>query len=207
MNCVAWARAPLHNQSGHLPGDFHLIRKLAALIWLAVAFSGSFTLGTQSVEAKTLRNSSPPAKNYLVPPPPPYIPTMVPASLAMLEAQALAADAQYAVAEKRTRTSRNSSSRAGDYLVPPPPPYTPSIVLLSALSTSNGGAATADYAVKPVNSYSLTCNQGNMPQVGPPNPFNVSYFLGVEKKVQNEIDHFDSEILNHEKEIGKLLKL
>jgi hypothetical protein len=75
----------------------------------------------------------------------------------------------------------------------------------------NSRSAAADDAVveKSVNSYSkyiFTRNQGDMPQVGRPNPY-LRYDLGVEKKVQNQIDYFDSEISNHEKKIGKLLNL
>lgn len=187
-----------------------MIRKLAALVSLAVAFSGSFALSTQSVEAKTSRASSPGAKNYLVPPPPPYMPTIVPAALGMWDAQAVTADADDAVVENHAKTSRNGSRRAWNYFVPPPPPNTPSIVF-SALGMRNGRAATVDDAVveKPVNSYSkyvFTRNQGDMPQVGRPNKY-VSYYLGVEKKVLQQIDYFDSEISSHEKEIGKLLNL
>ena len=81
-------------------GYFHLIRNLAALISLAVVFSGSFALSTQSVEAKTSRNSSRRDRNYFVPPPPPYTPSMVPSALGMTNAQAVAADADDAVVEK-----------------------------------------------------------------------------------------------------------
>ena len=81
-------------------GYFHLIRNLAALISLAVVFSGSFALSTQSAEAKTSRNISRRARNYFVPPPPPYTPSMVPSALGMTNAQAVTADADDAVVEK-----------------------------------------------------------------------------------------------------------
>lgn len=81
-----------------------MIRNLAALISLAVVFSGSFALSTQSVEAKTeaktSRNSSRRARNYFVPPPPPYTPSMVPSALGMTNAQAVTADADNAVVKK-----------------------------------------------------------------------------------------------------------
>jgi hypothetical protein len=64
---------------------------------LAVVFSGSFALSTQSAEAKTSRKSSHSAKNYLVPPPPPYIPTLVPSALGMTYVQAVTADGSEAV--------------------------------------------------------------------------------------------------------------
>ncbi len=57
-------------------------------------------LNTQSVEAKTLRNSSHRARNYLVPPPPPYIPLMAPSAMGMMNTQAVAAYADDAVVEK-----------------------------------------------------------------------------------------------------------
>jgi hypothetical protein len=86
-------------------GYFHLVRNLAALISLAVVFSGSFALSTQSVEAKTSeakasRNSSCRARNYFVPPPPPYTPSVVPSALGMTNAQAVTADADDAVVKK-----------------------------------------------------------------------------------------------------------
>jgi hypothetical protein len=77
-----------------------LIRDLAAVISLAVVFSGSFALSTQSVEAKISRNSSRRARNYFVPPPPPYTPSIVPSALGMTNAQAVTADADGAVVEK-----------------------------------------------------------------------------------------------------------
>jgi len=137
---------------------------------------------------------------------------MDPAALAMSDAQAIPADAGDAVIEQHVKTSRNNSRRARNYFVPPPPPNTPSIVVLSAMGMRNGRAATSDdeLAEKAVNSfyskYSFTRNQGDIPQVVRPNPY-VSYNLGVEKKVLKEIENFDSEISNHEKEIGKLLNL
>jgi hypothetical protein len=77
-----------------------LIRNLAALISLAVVFSGSFALSTQSVEAKTSRNNSPRARDYFVPPPPPYVPSIVPSALGRTNAQAVTAGADDAVVEK-----------------------------------------------------------------------------------------------------------
>lgn len=82
-------------------GYFHLSRNLAAIISLAVVFSGSFALSTQSVEAKTSRNSSRRAGNYFVPPPPPYTPLLVPSALNMTNAQAVTANADNAVVEKQ----------------------------------------------------------------------------------------------------------
>lgn len=83
------------------PEYFQLIRNLAALISLAVVFSGSFALSTQSVEAKTSsRNSSRRTRNYFVPPPPPYTPSLVPSALGMTYAQAVTADADGAVVKK-----------------------------------------------------------------------------------------------------------
>lgn len=84
-------------------GYFHLIRNLSALISLAVVFSGSFALSTQSAEAneaKTSRNTSGGARNYFVPPPPPYTPSIVPSALGMTNSQAVTADAYNAVVEK-----------------------------------------------------------------------------------------------------------
>lgn len=146
---------------GSTTGYFHLSRNLAALISLAVVFSGLFALSTQSVEAKTSRHSSRRESYYLVPPPPPYAPSMVPSALGMVGAQAVAAYADDAVVEK------------------------------------------------PVNLYSkyiVTRNQGDMPQVVQPDPY-VSHYRVVEPKILKQIDDFDSEISNHEKEIGKLLNL
>lgn len=83
-----------------ISGDFQLIRNLAALISLAVVFSGAFALSSQSVEARTSRNSSHVAGNYFVPAPPPYTPSMVPTALGMTYAQALTVDADGAVVKK-----------------------------------------------------------------------------------------------------------
>lgn len=104
------------------------------------------------------------------------------------------------------KTSRHSSHRSRNYFVPPPPPYAPSIVV-SALGMTNTQPAAANDAMleKSVDSY-----QGDMPaQIGGPNAYltSVSAYLRVEKKVHKEIDQFDSEISNHEKEIGRLLNL
>lgn len=77
-----------------------MIRNLAALIFIALVFSGSFAPSTQSVEAKTSRNNSRRARNYFVPPPPPYTPSMVPSAPSMTNAQAVTADANNAVVEK-----------------------------------------------------------------------------------------------------------
>ena len=76
-----------------------MIRNLAALISLAVVFSGSFALSTECVEAKSSRNSSRRARNYFVPPPPPYTPSMVLSALGMTNAQAVT-NAADAVVEK-----------------------------------------------------------------------------------------------------------
>jgi len=75
-------------------------RNLAAIICIAAAFSGSFALSTQSVEAKTPRNSSHVIRNYFVPAPPPYTPSIVPPALVLTYAQAVAAGAEHAVVEK-----------------------------------------------------------------------------------------------------------
>lgn len=83
-----------------ISGDFQLIRNLAALISLAVVFSGAFALSSQSVEARTSRNSSHVAGNYFVPAPPPYTPSMVPTALGMTYAQALTVDSDGAVVKK-----------------------------------------------------------------------------------------------------------
>jgi hypothetical protein len=203
-------------------GYFQLIRNLAAPISLAIVFSGSFALGSQSVEAKTSGNSSCRARDYSVPPPPPYTPTIVSSALSMTNAQAVTADADDAVMEKpvnphgkyvfEAKASRNSSRRARDYFVPPPPPYTPSIVSLALNMTyAQTVTANADDAVvkKPVNLYSkyiFTRNKGDMPQVVQPNAY-VSYNPAVEKRILKHIDDIDSEISSHEKEIGKLLNL
>lgn len=156
-------REPLHKWSAQSVefGVFLLIRDLPALVSLAVVFGGSFALSTQSVEAKTSRNSSHIERNYLVPPPPPYAPSMLPSALGMKSAQAVAAYAYAAVVEK------------------------------------------------PVNTYGkyiFTRNQGGMPEVVQPDPY-VSHYQVVEPKILKQIDDFDSEISNHEKEIGKLLNL
>jgi len=156
-------REPLNNWSVQSVefGIFLMIRNLPALISLTVVFGGSFALSTQSVEAKTSRNSSHIERNYLVPPPPPYAPSMLPSALGMMNAQWVTAGANDAVVEK------------------------------------------------PVNSYSkyiFTRKQGDMPQVVQPDPY-VSHYQVVEPKILKQIDDFDSEISNHEKEIGKLLNL
>ncbi|MBS1992027.1 MAG: hypothetical protein JSS83_16005 [Cyanobacteria bacterium SZAS LIN-3] len=72
---------------------FHMIRNLAALIALTAVFSGSFALSTESVEAKTSRNSTRKSRNYFVPPPPPYTPSMLPTVLGMTNPQQVPADA------------------------------------------------------------------------------------------------------------------
>lgn len=87
-----------------------MFKNLAAIISLAVLFSGSFALSTQSVkaktaeakasEAKTSRNSSRGAKNYFVPPPPPYTPSMVFSALGMETSQAVMVDSDGAAVEK-----------------------------------------------------------------------------------------------------------
>lgn len=200
--------------SGRLQGTFILISKLATLVALAVAVSGSIALSSQPVEAKTSRSGSLKARNILVPPPPPYIPTIIPGALGMLsDTQAITSDADNAFMEKEAKTSRHSSHRSRNYFVPPPPPYAPSIVV-SALGMTNTQPAAANDAMleKSVDSYSkyLMRHQGDMPaQIGGPNTYltSVSAYLRVEKKVHKEIDQFDSEISNHEKEIGRLLNL
>jgi hypothetical protein len=79
-----------------------LIRNFAALISLAVVFSGSLALSTQSVEAeaKTSRNNSRRARSYFVPPPPPYTPSIGPSALFMTNAQAVTAGTYDAIVEK-----------------------------------------------------------------------------------------------------------
>ncbi|MBX3138094.1 hypothetical protein KF707_17840 [Candidatus Obscuribacterales bacterium] len=77
-----------------------MTRNVAALMSLAVVFSGSFALSTESAEAKTSRKSSHSSKNYLVPPPPPYIPTLVPSALGMTYVQAVTADGSEAVVKQ-----------------------------------------------------------------------------------------------------------
>lgn len=135
----------------------HLSKNPAALISLSVIFCGLFALSTESVEAKTSRNSSHRDLNYLVPPPPPYMPS----ALEMTSAQTLAAYADYAVVER---------------------------------------------PVNPYGKYIVTRKQGDRRQVVQPNPY-ASYDPVVETKIQKDIDSFDSEISSHEKEIGKLLNL
>ena len=176
-----------------------MIKKCAAIISLTVLFSGLLALNTQPAEAKASRSSllraTIRATNCLVPPPPPYIPTivpsMVPSGLGMTNAQALSAID--AIVEKEAKTSRNSFHKTRNYFVPPPPPYQPSIIL-SAVGMTNPQAVSADDAVvkKPVNNksnYILARNQV------------------IEKRILNQIDSFDTEISSHEKEICKLLNL
>jgi hypothetical protein len=145
---------------------------------------------------------------------------MLPWSLGMTKAQVVTADADNDVVQKvalstksvEAKTSRNSSSRGRNYLVPPPPPYIPLMVPSAmAMMNTQAVAAYADNAVvdNPVNHYSkyiFTRNQGEMQQIAQPNPY-VSYNRGVETKILKDIDSFDSEISSHEKEIGKLLNL
>lgn len=170
----------------------NLIRNLAALIYITVGFSGLFALSTQSVEAKTSRNSSHRFRNYFVPPPPPYTASLVPPDMFMTNPQAVTADADYAVVEKfvEAKILRPNSRRAGNYFVPAPRPYTPS---MSALAMTNGQAATAhaDDAVleKPDNVFSKLISKR------------------LETRIQKEIEDFDSAISSQEKEIGKLLNL
>ncbi|MBU6451637.1 MAG: hypothetical protein KGS72_07665 [Cyanobacteria bacterium REEB67] len=182
---------------------------LAALISLAVVFNGCFALSTQSVEAKTSQNVSPKARNYFVPPPPPYTPSMVPCELGIANAQAVTANADNAIVEKFVlstqsfvaKTAQNHSRRGRNYFVPPPPPYAPSINP-SALGLMNLQAVPADAYGKNIS----TSNQADMPQVVRSNPY-LSYDRAVETKILKHIDSFDSEISSHEKEIGKLLNL
>ncbi|HEY9775499.1 MAG TPA: hypothetical protein V6C81_17155 [Planktothrix sp.] len=134
----------------------------------------------------------------------------------MTNAQAVTANADDAVVEKpvnpysnyifeaktsQAKTSRNSSRRATNHFVPPPAPYTPSMVP-AALGMTNAGAVT----VNPYSQYIFMRNQGEMSQVVQPKPY-VSYNPLVETRIQKDIDHIDSEISSHEKEIGKLLNL
>lgn len=74
-----------------------MIRNLAALISLAVVFSGSLAVSIQPVEAKTLHGL---ARNYFVPPPPPYTPSIIPSELGMLYAQRVTANADNAALKK-----------------------------------------------------------------------------------------------------------
>jgi hypothetical protein len=190
-------------------GDFQLSGNIAALISLAAVFSGGVVLSIQSVEAKTSQNVSPRARNYFVPPPPPYTPSMIPWELGIASAQAVTANADNPIVEKFAlsthsavmKTSQNHSRRARNYFVPPPPPYAPSINP-SALGLMNLQAVTANAYGKSIS----TSNQADMPQVVRPNPY-LSYDRAVETKILKHIDSFDSEISSQEKEIGKLLNL
>jgi hypothetical protein len=94
-------------------GYIHLIRNLAAIISLAVVFGGSFALSVEAKasEAKTSRHSSRSARNYFVPPPPPYTPSVVPSTLDMTNAQAVRADAGDAVLKKTQVVQPNPSVR------------------------------------------------------------------------------------------------
>lgn len=74
-----------------------MIRNFAPLISLAVFFSGSLAVSIQSVEAKTLHGI---ARNYFVPPPPPYTPSIIPSELGMLYAQRVTAIADNAALKK-----------------------------------------------------------------------------------------------------------
>jgi hypothetical protein len=94
MTCTQWFT------KASISGDFQMGINLAGLISLAVVFSGSFALSSQSVEARTTRNSSHAVGNYFVPAPPPYTPSMVPTALGMTYAQALTVDADGAVVRK-----------------------------------------------------------------------------------------------------------
>jgi hypothetical protein len=113
------------------------------------------------------------------------------------------------------KTSRDNSHTSANYFVPPPPPYTPSIVPSApapGVTNSQGLTADADGAVvvKQLNPYTTKYiflpKQRDMTPIVKPNPF-VTYNRGVDTKVLKNIDDIDSEISNHEKEIGKLLKL
>lgn len=94
MVCTQWFT------KASISGDFQMRINLSAVISLAVVFSGSLALSSQSVEARTTRNSSHAVGNYFVPAPPPYTPSMVPAALGMTYAQALTVDADGAVVKK-----------------------------------------------------------------------------------------------------------
>lgn len=73
------------------------MKNFAALISLAVVFSGAFALSTQSVNAKTAQSNASKSKNFFVPPPPPYVPSVGPSVLGILNAQAVAANANEAI--------------------------------------------------------------------------------------------------------------
>ena len=73
---------------------------VATLLSFVVVFSGAFALSTQSVEAKTSRSSSRISRNYFVPAPPPYTPSMVPSALVMTYVQAVKAGEGDAVVKK-----------------------------------------------------------------------------------------------------------
>ncbi len=75
-------------------------RNFAAIICTAASFSGSFALSIQSVEAKTPRHSPHVIRNYFVPAPPPYTPSIVPPALVLTYTQAVTAGAEHAVLEK-----------------------------------------------------------------------------------------------------------
>jgi hypothetical protein len=112
-----------------------LVTNFATLISLTVALSGLLALGTQSAKAKATHISTRKDKNYFVPPPPPYTPSIATARLSM--SYALSAKAEAVVDHKPDLTA--------------PPVY--------------------------------------------------------DAKTLEQIDGFDTEISNSEKEIGKLLNL
>lgn len=80
----------------------------AALLSLAIVFSGAFAFSTQPVEAKPSQNSSRIVRNYFVPAPPPYTPSMVPLPLVMTYVQAVTAHGDDAVVKKLTNPYSNN---------------------------------------------------------------------------------------------------
>jgi hypothetical protein len=91
-----------------------LTSKLVPLISLVLVFSGSFLPSTQSVEAKAPeaktsgvkiaeakipRNSSRTDRNYFVPPPPPYTPSMISVAEGMTYAPVVTVDSDGVIVE------------------------------------------------------------------------------------------------------------
>lgn len=96
------ARKAADSEKLRASGDLLLTRNLAAMLSLAAVFSGSLVLSAQSVGAKNARNISHKDRNYLVPPPPPYTPSIVPMALGLPdEAQTLTIPASDAAIEKQ----------------------------------------------------------------------------------------------------------
>ncbi len=112
-----------------------MVTNFATLISFTVVLSGLIALTTQSVKAKTPHISAHKDKNYFVPPPPPYTPSLTTARLDMRYALSARAEA---VVERKP-----------DLIAPP----------------------------------------------------------AYDAKTLEQIDGFDTEISNSEKEIGKLLNL